>query len=259
MELKFYKFLIETFESKKINNPNYSLRALARDLEIEPSLLSKLIRKKVNVTNEMIVRISTKLNLSNEAILNFINDNNSNADKPFKTLQVIPLDEQQLIKIQDSLFTLIIELTKTKNFRNDDQWIATTLSTNVESVIESKKLLRDLGLILEEDEHSLKIKNLNGYHFVPKDKSAINIDQLITDFRVSDSKIQHEHFKNVSIVEEDFYLNLIIAVDESVQNHIRKELREFVETLNNKIQKLQKTPTTVYKINFSMTKKVRSL
>lgn len=58
-------------ERKKNNNPHYSLRAFARDLGIEASLLSKILRGKAPLTSRMFERLAPILGVREEDYKNF--------------------------------------------------------------------------------------------------------------------------------------------------------------------------------------------
>ena len=63
--------LEELLDSKKKSNRRYSLRALARDLDLDQSNLSKIIKGKRKATPTQILKISKTLKLSNEMIITF--------------------------------------------------------------------------------------------------------------------------------------------------------------------------------------------
>lgn len=62
----FVLHLQNELERKKNNNPNYSLRAFARDLDVEASLLSKILRGKAPLTSRMFERLATTLGVREE-------------------------------------------------------------------------------------------------------------------------------------------------------------------------------------------------
>lgn len=70
---KFYgKILEEILVERQKRNNNYSLRALARDLEIDPSNLSKIINGKYLVTPKFAYKLASHLKLEGEEKLKFI-------------------------------------------------------------------------------------------------------------------------------------------------------------------------------------------
>jgi transcriptional regulator with XRE-family HTH domain len=53
----------EILEKRKLKNARYSLRALARDLEISPSTASKIINDKYSLSEKMLLDIVVKLDI----------------------------------------------------------------------------------------------------------------------------------------------------------------------------------------------------
>lgn len=58
-------------------NPRYSLRAYAKNLNVSSSLLSRLLKGKVPLSEKMLLRFSQPLKLTSEQMLNFLIDLNS--------------------------------------------------------------------------------------------------------------------------------------------------------------------------------------
>lgn len=58
--------LKEQLDSRKLKNKNYSLRALARDVKVSPSTISKIINGKCDISEKMLLSILDSLSLSSE-------------------------------------------------------------------------------------------------------------------------------------------------------------------------------------------------
>lgn len=63
VDLYYIQVLKSEFESRKLKNGSYSLRAFAKNLSIDPSLFSKIFNEKQLPTLETANTICTKLNL----------------------------------------------------------------------------------------------------------------------------------------------------------------------------------------------------
>lgn len=61
---EFHDMLRDELEIRARKNPQYSLRAFARDLEVAPSRLSEIIRGRRGLSVRTVAKISEKLNLS---------------------------------------------------------------------------------------------------------------------------------------------------------------------------------------------------
>lgn len=68
--------LNQFFESKRAKNSRYSLRALSQYLEMEPSFVSKILRKKYKLNTRIIKHIAKKINLDQTCIDKCIKANN---------------------------------------------------------------------------------------------------------------------------------------------------------------------------------------
>lgn len=57
------KLLLQEFENKKSKNPSYSLRALARDIEVSPSVISDYLNEKRKLSPKTKYKIIRYLDL----------------------------------------------------------------------------------------------------------------------------------------------------------------------------------------------------
>ncbi len=135
-------------------NPKYSLRAFAKSLGIGPAALSDMLNNKRSITVSTIERLGLALGLNLDEIRSY---QNGNADKNSSHSGQATLDFQQLSLdtysiISDWYHYAILELMKTKGFRNNASWISKTLGiTKNESNAAVERLVR-VGLIKINDE-----------------------------------------------------------------------------------------------------------
>lgn len=115
-------YLLRDFGAKKGKNPSYSLRAYARSLEIDSSLLSKVMQGKRPISKKLAAHAWQKLKLGSNDTLVRTTD-----------FQKIELDYFRMIA--DWYHFAILELTQVYNFKPDIPWIARHLSLP-ESVIQ---------------------------------------------------------------------------------------------------------------------------
>jgi len=103
-------------------NPNYSLRSFAKNLEIEPSSLSQILSNKRTLTDKMILKLSNKLSLSPKEINKLINGNDqksqdknySQNDLPFAHFK--HLEQDQFDLVANWYHFAILEMTHLHNF-----------------------------------------------------------------------------------------------------------------------------------------------
>lgn len=57
----YFEYLKNQFDKKMVSNPQYSLRSFARSLEVDPSLLSKILNRKnipsLNLAQQIIQKL----------------------------------------------------------------------------------------------------------------------------------------------------------------------------------------------------------
>lgn len=141
--------LRDTLVEKTKKNPSFSLRAFARQLDIESSSLSQIINGKRTLTDRMCKRLAPKLNLSpfeTEKLMNgqaFFEKAKKNT---FKTL-----NEDHYETIAEWYYYAILELTHVNNFQPTNEWIAKVLDLNIHLVNDAVERLLRLGF-LEIDE-----------------------------------------------------------------------------------------------------------
>lgn len=165
--------LREELESRCQQNPRYSLRAFARDLEIAPSRLSEILNGKQGLSREAADAIAKKLGYSAEYREYFCDlvgavHARSKVEKEASKLRlmqyqnreedyyIIPMDAFKIIS--EWYHLAIVELTKIEGFKNDTGWIARKLGIQpiqVELAIE--RLLR-LNILRREDDRIIALE-----------------------------------------------------------------------------------------------------
>lgn len=136
----FRDYLSDHFESLQRKNPNFSLRAFAKKLKMNPGALSLLLNGKRRFTDKMIERICDELCLSPTERRKIFS--------PYK-------DEKQAEILEQSLFESLsnwahdafLSLVQTKEFRNDPIWIANKLGVSQRELQKVIQNLMNLGLL----------------------------------------------------------------------------------------------------------------
>ncbi len=138
-------------KERKLKNPAYSLRAFSRHLEVHHSGLSQVLAGKRKVTEKMIRKLGLKLNLSPNELAYYINKNReqTGSDKPRISEDQLSLDTFAVIS--DWYHYAILELTRVKDFKSDEKWIANRLGISVFEVTEALAKLQTLKMIIKED------------------------------------------------------------------------------------------------------------
>src|SRR5437868_10916749 len=101
----FRTFLEQELTRRSSANPNYSLRAFARDLGVDSSFLSKLLNGKRSMTARTIYTLAPRLALSEEQIQGFVQKANGRRRRYSPAF----VETQNLLEIEDHQFGQMIE------------------------------------------------------------------------------------------------------------------------------------------------------
>lgn len=142
-------FLQEELVRRMNANSRYSMRAFARCLGVDSSLLSKLLKAKRGFSNSLRLQIGTRLGMSPEEILRWKGD----VTKVIRRTPVNPaweterLTVDQFHLISDWYHYAIMELVMVKGFRPSLPWIAKTLGISVHEAGAAIERMIRLGIL----------------------------------------------------------------------------------------------------------------
>jgi uncharacterized protein (TIGR02147 family) len=154
----YRELLKQHLAARMENNPRYSLRAFSRDLEISASRLSEILNGKQGLSGDRAVKIAGRLGLSNTEAADFrrlVLASDGRAKRTREEAQAaleqpttyFTLEDDVFHTISDWYHYAILELTKTKGFKNVPAWIGRRLGiTEYEAKLAVERLQR-LGLL----------------------------------------------------------------------------------------------------------------
>lgn len=225
------------FERKKLSFPNYSLRALARDLDISAPYVSNILNGKKPVPENRIGDFIRVLDLDDIAILQLknamfpesiapvseegprLNEADINFINKYK-----PLDKKKYEVLNDWYNIAILDLTTCEGFKSDPVWIAKKLKLNqlqVEIAIENLKrhnLLKSTDGKLEKVEDKLRFPTNVSQTVIRK----FHKQMIKKAYEELDEKIEDGEFANRLIAGTTFALNSekMGILKEKIQNTI---------------------------------------
>lgn len=255
MKNDFLKYLQKEFATRQENNSSYSLRAFARDLGIEPSLLSKILREKISVTDRMFERLASVLPLTSEEFSIFekqIAENMEN--RQIVNIEVKQIDSDKFVKLGDWYNLALPEMMALKDYKSDTRWMGEKIGLPLEKIEESIELLLDLGLIAFDDAGNLMADK----------RYERGIFRMVTENRELYKKVMLERTKQImqKYIEymdapseernKAIQSYLTIAMDESLIEEIQEDVRKFISTLVSKIDKKSKSKGRVYELSLSL-------
>lgn len=238
---KFTNFLNQHYEGIREKNQSYSIRAFARRLNIPSSYLLRVMKGKIPATENLVLRLSSVLMLSDIQIEEFAEDiktsRKSQEESWFLNYPIFEIDintikEQSLI--DDFFFPIIFEITTLSEFDGTVEYVWRKLSCNLDiGLVQSQlDLMAKLGILIKE----------NIYY-----TSKVRYLKILNSKRLELIKLKRmekliELYSNTSEAEESSFLSMLcISVDEDIITEVnnkvskfRKELAEFVEENSQK-------------------------
>jgi len=250
-DLRFY--LQQQLVNRCRQNPRYSLRAFARFLNIESSVLSKILRGQRSISNKTFSKIASKLGFSQEEEKSWATSLKERRGRPKGSAlfssedtnisyQQLSLDAFQVIS--DWYHLAILELIAVDDFQCDSQWIARALGLgNIEVKMAVERLER-LGLL----ERAAKNR------WIDRGENLSNV----TPFATSQSQLQFQKqvlekalraLDEVAVEKRD-QTTMTMAIDTSLIPLAKGRIKSFRRNL---CKVLQSTPCKdeVYNLSIS--------
>jgi transcriptional regulator with XRE-family HTH domain len=146
---KAQEFICQEYALRKKRNPNFSLRAFARWLDISPGQLSQMMTGKRTITPETLKKIGQRLGLSpaEKKLLmsSLMKDHGFIEGGEIKS--GLNLKDDQFRLIADWYHIAILSLSKIKGAQADPRWVARRLGISMEEAHGALLRLQRLGLI----------------------------------------------------------------------------------------------------------------
>lgn len=168
--ITYKEILLRELAQRRQRNPNYSLRAYARDLAMPAPKLSEALRGLKGISSKRAFEIADRLRFSLEeknAFVDLVERDHAKSkivrqqaeERLAKATKIcgfheIDLDRFQLIS--DWYHFAILELTDVSDFCSDPQWIAARLGIDVAKVKQAVRRLVSLGLLARSKDGKLK-------------------------------------------------------------------------------------------------------
>lgn len=160
--------LHKVLQERKERNNNYSVRALARDLNISSGKMSDILNKKyipgLSISNRIIGALCS--NEEESKIVQQIMENSQKARKELGGAH--QLSDEEFSLIADWHHYAILNLMETTNYRDDFSWIAERLNLNQQTVKDSFDIMISLGLVeIKNGKYLRTHKNVTTTHNIP--------------------------------------------------------------------------------------------
>lgn len=219
-------------------NPRYSLRAFAKTLDIDPSLLSKILRGKKSIGRKLIRDFGFKLGLSPQAVEKFATPHQFSND-------YVPLSMDVFHLISDWCHYAILQLMDVEGFRPDPQWIARQLGISHAEAQEA--LVRLERLKLAE-------KTASGAYLPTREKlTTTGFDFTSQAQRKHQEQLLHRAIAALEQVpyEQRDQSSIIMAIDPEQLPYARERIKEFRRALDAELEARSRSKKSVYAISVS--------
>ncbi len=227
------ELLKNEFQKRTEQNPLFSLRAFSQKLDIDQSLLSKILQGKRGFSKEYAIKISNFLGVYLEKL-----DQGRSPSLIHTSYDL--LKEDQFLLISAWYHFAILELIKTKYFKNDVHDIAKRLRiSEVDAKIAIERLKR-LEFI-EEKNKRLKLKKVSNT-WVDFEKTTQARKKLQKELQ----KKSLEALEDIPFAQRE-HSSLTVAIDPKDLPEIKKKITEFRRNLDLWIEK-RGTPKEVYNL-----------
>ncbi len=247
---EFIKNLKSELKKRIDSNAHYSLRAFARDLDIEPSLLSKILRDQYSITENMVRRLSVGLGKSPDEIENLAQkiiherlENRRAHARQSGSFQCIQSDHFEYLS--EWYYMAILHLIETVDFKPDPQWCAERLSLSVQEVDEAFERLLRLGYI----------EKTEGVFYVRQPQySTLNFPNTSVYLRKMQRQVLEKAIEAMEEVPFDLrhQSTLTFAVDANLIPKMVKEINSFRRNMNTLCSAESKVFNEVYHLSFSL-------
>ena len=236
-QLKLQQLLTKKFLEMKSKNKNFSVRALASKLQMQPGATNEILKGQRRVSRKIAEKIADRLMLDPseraELLKDFPNSLRRNTEvRKTRTseLEALKLNSDQFTLISDWTHFAILSLIRVKNFRCDISWIADRL---VISEVEVRKALLRL--------QSLKLITIAEGGLITRTNHPIRTTDDIKDLsiqrmHINDMEMAKDKIQKVDVRQRDFTNFTFPANPESLNRAkeiIRRAQDELEELMND--------------------------
>lgn len=232
--------LLQYLNKKKQKNSQFSLRSLAKGIEISPSQLSGIINKKKKLSPAQAIKIIQKLNLTEQESLELLSDIHPELKNALnRKMEVQELTTDEFSLISNWVHFAILSLSYLKGNKASCQWISKKLNIPESDVEPAFRRLEKLGLV-----------EIRGTQFVQTSKP------LTTTTDIPSDAIKMHHKQNlekalskldsVDVLEREFS-SITLPINFADMKKAKEMINEFKKKLYKELK--CDDPTDVYTLS----------
>lgn len=178
------EILLRKLEEAQARNPNVSLRAFSQRLGISSGALSEILKGKRPLSNSVKQRIASKLFLSPQESLEFF-EKNLPDQMGLSSDNRMTLSQDHFHLISDWWYFGLLNLVKTRGFKNNTGWMARRLGLTANTLADAWERLFRLGYLEKK-----------GTQVVRKHPNIKTTDHLM------DASIRKSHLSDLPLIEK---------------------------------------------------------
>lgn len=223
-------------------NPRYSLRAFAKSLSVDASLLSKLLKGKRKVSRRLIGQICERMALSPTEVLG-LEEAARHDDSSKDDYKQLALDHFHLVA--DWYHYAILALTRVEGFRSSPKWIAKALEIAIPEVQIALERLQRLGLLKADKKGVYRETN----DFITNEKGAFSAPAM----RRLQKQVLEMAIKALeqTPIENRDQSSITLELDTSLLEEARTRIKRFRRQLCKDLQRTRKYDQ-VYHLSISL-------
>lgn len=249
--MKIISKINSEFDRRKSINPRYSLRAYAKSLNLDVSVLSRILANKSPISPKILTKIAVPLAITPEEFKKIEdeilqNKKSRRAAPNSDNLAIQQLQSEEFKIIQDWYNYVILELTNLKEFEPSADWISKKLSISEADAQLALERLVKLNLLIQTDDGN----------FAASGSITSGIQESFTTvaMRMRQKQVLQRAIEAIDLIEfsERDQSAVTIAMDTSLIPEVKDKIKKFRRSLANYIFKKSKTKNRVYEISISL-------
>lgn len=248
MSDQIVQFIQEKYNERAAKNSRYSLRAFAKDLNIEHSILSKILAKKRNLTfetaNKILSGLSLQASIKNSLLLTI--SDSTNYAKGLEDQEFVTLSEFELDNTYKWYYYAFLSALEVKNVEPTLDGIASYLGLDIKTSEDVAHTLKKLGAV-EEDHGQLRLTGMC-YTSTNEVKSEALIKAHADHIDLSKVYLDSEERKS----DVSDYSGITVAVPKQKLDEAKRRIKEFRRSFAIWISQDDVPKTDVYRLNIQL-------
>ncbi len=251
IKMKIISRINSEFDRRKAINPRYSLRAYAKSLNLDVSVLSRILANKSPISPKILTKIAIPLSITPEEfkkiedeILQSKKSRRAAPNPENSAIQQLQAEEFKII--QDWYNYVILELTNISDFEPSAEWISKKLSISEADAQLALERLVKLNLLIQTDDGL----------FAASGNFTTGIQDNFTTIAMKMRQKQvlqraHDAIDLIDFKDRD-QSAVTIAMDTTLIPEVKDKIKKFRRSLANFIYKKSKNKNRVYEISISL-------